>query len=158
MATEFFEDLREGDRLHCRPVGFTRQSIVDFAEEFDPQPFHIDEKKAKISIFGGLVASALHVLSACTRVVVEAQGDLAIISGLGMDEVKIFNPVRPEDTLEVDARWVDLKRSKTKQDRGFARVRCKVSNQKGQPVFEFGYQYLIACRDYPAHHAKLGIR
>ncbi len=149
MAGEFFEDLSEGDRLDCLPVIFTRENIVNFAAEFDPQPFHVDEKRAGKSIFGGLVASALHVLSACTRVVVDAQGELAIISGLGMDEVRIFTPVRPGDTLNVEAQWLDLKRSKNKPDRGFARIHCKVFNQKGQPVFEYGYQYLIACRDYP---------
>lgn len=149
MAGEFFEDLGEGDCLRCLPVVFTRKNIVNFAAEFDPQPFHVDEKRAEKSIFGGLVASALHVLSACTRVVVDALGDLAIISGLGMDAVRIFNPVRPGDTLTVEARWLDLKRSETKPDRGFARIHCKVSNQNGQPVFEYGYQYLIACRNYP---------
>jgi acyl dehydratase len=63
--------------------------------------YHTDEDSANESIFGGLVASSLHTLSACTRVVVEAQGDVAILSGVGMNEAKMFDPVRPGDILTV---------------------------------------------------------
>ncbi len=118
-----------------------------FRTPFRPQPFHIDEAAAKASIFGGLIASSLHTLAACTRVVVDAQGDVAVMSGLGMDEVRMQNPVRPGDVLSVDARWAGLKRTRTKRDRAFAGIRCKVSNQRGEPVMEYGYRYFIACRD-----------
>jgi acyl dehydratase len=146
MSKRYFEDIAEGERLDCRPVSISKEAIVSFATEFDPQPFHIDEEAALASVFGGLVASSLHTLSACTRTVVEAQGDVAILSGVGMDEAKMFNPVRPGDMLHVDARWVDLKKSRNKPDRGFARISCIVSNQNGEPVVEYGYRYLISCR------------
>lgn len=144
---KYWEDLVEGERLPCRPVTFERPDILFFGRKFDPLPFHTDEAAAGASVFGGLIASSLHTLSACTRVVVEAQGDLAVVSGLGIDEVKLYNPVRPGDVLTVDARWCDLRRSRTKPDRGVAGIRCAVSNQKGEPVAEYGYRYLVACRD-----------
>ena len=144
---KYWEDLIEGEPLPCRPVTFERSDILFFGKKFDPLPFHTDEAAAADSIFGGLVASALHTLSACTRVVVEAQGDVAILSGLGIDAVKLYNPVRPGDVLTVDASWSDLRRSRTKPDRGLAGIRCAVSNQKGEPVAEYGYQYLVACRE-----------
>jgi acyl dehydratase len=78
--------------------------------------------------------------------VVEAQGDVAILSGVGMHEVRMFNPVRPGDVLTIDARWTELHRSHSKQDRGYASIRCKVSNQRGKPVLTYGYRYLVACR------------
>ena len=146
MAMKYFEDLSEGERLHCRPVTMTKEAIIGFATQFDPQPFHIDEKAAGHSIFKGLVASSLHTLSACTRVVVEAQGDIAIFSGVGMHAVKMFNPVRPGDTLSVNAWWTELKRSTRKPDRGFASIKCSVSNQSNAPVIEYGYRYLLACK------------
>jgi len=147
MPTRYFEDLTEGERLHSQHVIMTREAIIDFGKRFDPQPFHIDENAANTSIFGGLIASSLHTLSACTRVIVEAQGDVAILSGVGMNEVKMFNPVRPGDILTVEAWWTDLKRSRTKPDQGFAAIKCKVINQKGEAVVEYGYRYLVACRD-----------
>lgn len=144
---KYWEDLNEGEPLSCRPVIFERSDIVFFGKKFDPLPFHTDEAAAGTSIFGGLVASSLHTLAACTRVVVEAQGDVAIMSGIGLDPVRMFNPVRPGDVLTVEARWCDLRRSRTKPDRGLAGIRCTVSNQRGEPVVEYGYRYLVACRD-----------
>jgi acyl dehydratase len=146
MGTKYFEDLTDNERLHCKPVIITREGIIDFAKRFDPQPFHTDEDAADKSIFGGLVASALHTLSACTRAIVEAQGQVAIASGVGLDEVKMLNPVRPGDILSVQAWWTDLKRSIAKPDLGFAAIRCEVTNQRKEPVVEYGYRYLVACR------------
>jgi len=146
MKRRYFEDLNDGEFLNCRHIVMTREAIIDFAKEFDPQPFHTDENAARDSIFGGLVASSLHTLSACTRVVVEAQGDVAILSGVGMHEVKMFNPVRPGDVLFVEAWWAELSKSSSKPDLGFASIRCKVTNQKKEPVIEYGYRYLLACR------------
>ena len=147
MGKKYWDDLNEGERLQCHPVVFELEEIINFAKRYDPQPFHVNEEIAKASIFGGLIAFSLHTISACTRVVVEAQGDLAIMSGLGIDEVKLFNPVRPGDVLSVEAYWSDLKRSRSKPDRGIANLKCKVSNQSGEPVAEYGYKYFVACRD-----------
>ena len=144
---KYWEDLVEGERLPCHPVAFERSDILFFGRKFDPLPIHTDEAAAGASIFGGLIASALHTLSACTRVVVEAQGDVAVVSGIGIDEVRLFNPVRPGDVLTVDAHWSGLRRSRSKPERGHAGIRCAVSNQKGEPVAEYGYRYLVACRD-----------
>lgn len=146
MKKRYFDDIVDGDHLHCQPVIISRSAIVDFAKNYDPQRFHIDESEAKKSIFGGLVASSLHTLSACTRVVVEAQGNVAIISGVGMHEVKMYNPVRPGDVLHVNAWWTELHRSSSKPDRGFASIKCEVTNQRKDPVIEYGYIYLIACK------------
>ena len=148
MGRTYFEDLREGEYLPCRPFSLDRSEIIEFGKKYDPLPFHIEEEAARASLFGGLIASSLHTLSACTRVVVEAQGDVAILSGLGIDEVKLFHPVRPGDVLSVKARWSDLKRSRSKPDRGLAGLKCTVSNQRGETVVEYGYRYLVAARDF----------
>lgn len=148
MERRYFDDLRDGEHLHCQPVVMTREAIIDFAKNFDPQLFHIDENAANESLFGGLVASSLHTLSACTRVVVEAQGNVAILSGVGMHAVKMLNPVRPGDVLSVKAWWAELQKSRRKPDRGFAAIKCKVTNQRKEPVIEYGYRYLIACKNF----------
>ncbi len=147
MAKRYFEDINDGESLDCNKFVITREDIIEFARKFDPQPFHTDENAAKESIFGGLVASSLHTLSACTRVVVDAQGDVAILSGVGMYEVKMTNPVRPDDMLSVKAWWTDLRQSKSKPELGFAGIKCKVTNQNSQSVIEYGYRYIIACKN-----------
>ena len=147
MPKRYFEDIIDNEQLQCDKVVFSKKDILEFARQFDPQPFHTDESVAEDSIFGGLVASSLHTLSACTRVIVEAQGDIAILSGVGMDEVKMYNPVRPGDILTVQAWWSDVRPLKSKAGQGLASIKCRVTNQHDDPVVEYGYRYLIRCRE-----------
>jgi acyl dehydratase len=147
MGKRYWEDLEEGRPLPCRTLCFSTEEIIEFARKYDPQPFHVDEAAATTSIFGGIIASSLHTLSATTRVIVDALGDLAIVSGLGMDEILMPNPVRPGDVLTVDAHWSGLRRSRSKPELGIAGVRIRLVNQRGDSVMEFGFRYLVACRE-----------
>jgi acyl dehydratase len=147
MPITHWEDLEEGRPLPCRTLCFSTEEIIEFARKYDPQPFHVNEAAAAASIFSGIIASSLHTLSATTRVIVDALGDLAIVSGLGMDEILMPNPVRPGDVLTVDARWSGLRRSKSKPELGIAGVRIRLVNQRGDTVMEFGFRYLVACRE-----------
>lgn len=149
MGKRYWDDLTEGERFTCRPVAFDREGIVAFGKEYDPLPFHVEGDAARRSIFGDVIASALHTISACTRVVVEAHGEIAILSGLSIDEIRTFRPVRPGDVLTVEGRWDGLRRSRSKPERGIAGVKCTVRNQRGENVMEYGYRYLVACRTEP---------
>lgn len=146
MTPRYWDDIVEGDPLNCSTIVLRLPEIVEFAMKYDPQPFHIDEQVAAESRFGGIIASSLQTLSACTRVLVDAQCDMAILSGLGIEQVLLPNPVRPDDLLVVEACWTDLRRSRSKPDRGMATARFKVVNQKGEIVMESGFKYMIACR------------
>lgn len=143
----YWEDLKEGDGFTCGPVAFDREGILDFGRKYDPWPFHADEGAAEGTIFGELVASSFHVMAALTRHVVEAHGHLAVLSGLGVNEVRLHAPVRPGDAVTCEARWTELRRSKSKPDRGIAILSCRVRNQHGEVVLEYGYRYLVACRE-----------
>jgi acyl dehydratase len=149
MGKRYWEDLVEGERFTCGPLAFDREGIVAFGKEYDPLPFHLDGEGARDSIFGDVIASALHTISRCTRAVVDAHGDLAILTGFGIDEVKTPLPVRPGDVLTVEGCWHVLRRSRSKPDRGIAGLRCTVRNQRGETVMEYGYRYLVACRPQP---------
>lgn len=146
MAKKYWDDIKEGERLECRPFSFTVQEIIEFAEKYDPQPFHVDEQAALASIFGGIIASSLQTLSTCTRVVVDAMGEMSIIGGLLMEQAEMSNPVRPGDLLTLNASWADLRRSSSKPDRGIATLRFNLVNQKGETVMTTGFRYMIACR------------
>ena len=149
MGKRYWNDLTEGERFMCRPVAFDREGIVAYGKEYDPLPFHVGGEASNRSIFGDVIASALHTLSACTRVVVDAHGDIAILSGLSIDEVRTPLPVRPGDVLTVEGRWAGLRRSRSRPDRGIAGLRCTVRNQRGETVMEYGDRYLVACRPKP---------
>lgn len=147
MTRRYWDDIVEGEPLNCGTIVLSLPEIMEFAIKYDPQPFHIDEQAAADSRFGGIIASSLQTLSACTRVLVDAQGDMAILSGLVIEEVQLPNPVRPDDVLAVEAFWADLRRSRSKPDRGMATARFKAVNQKGEIVIESGFRYMIACKN-----------
>ena len=146
MQKKYWEDLSEDEQLCCEPVVLSHREIVEFASRYDPQAFHMDEDDESTLRLGGIIASSLHTLSVCTRALVDAQGELAIISGLGIEQVRLPKPVRPGDELQVEAHWTELRRSQSKPDRGLVTLRFKAVNQKGEIVLESGFKYLVARR------------
>jgi len=95
-----FEDLSVGDTETFGSYTVTREEIVDFAEQYDPQPFHVDPEAAEQSPFGGLVASGWHTASMTMRMLVTGLLQEADTRGaLGVDELRWLAPVQPGDTL-----------------------------------------------------------
>ncbi len=143
----YWDDIKEGDQLQCKDIVFNKEEIIEFGKKYDPQPFHVDEISAEKSIFKGIIASGLHVMSACTKVIAETQKEYAIHCGLGLHEAKIYNPVRPRDTIKVEAKWSELLKTSNNPDRGIAKLKCKAFNQNGDLIIEYGYTYLMARRN-----------
>ena len=131
----YFEDYVPGASYECGSVSFDQASIVTFAKEFDPQPFHVDPVAAAAGPYGGLIASGWHTASAVMRVLVENY--LAAESSLGsagLDELRWPQPVRPGDTLRVRATVVEARRSLSKPDRGIVKTLIEAVNADGQPA------------------------
>jgi acyl dehydratase len=131
----FLEDFTVGEaiELGSRPV--TQEEIVEFARRYDPQPFHVDEKAAKASNFGGLIASGWHTASMFMRLFVDrvlAGG--ATLGSPGIDEIRWPKPVRPGDVLTARVTVLDVVPSRSKVDRGHVRIRYEVRNQAGETV------------------------
>ena len=102
MGDRYLEDVEVGERHACGTHTVTRDEILEFAERWDPQPFHVDEAAARDSIYGGLIASGWHTASACMRLAVDTfYGDLVTHGSPGVRELEWRAPVRPGDTLSV---------------------------------------------------------
>jgi len=100
--TRYFEDFGVGDTETIGEISVTESDIVEFARQYDPQPFHVDAEAAERSPFGGLVASGWHTASLTMRVLVEnVLNDAATHGALGVDELRWLAPVRPGDRLAV---------------------------------------------------------
>ena len=120
---ESFDALTVGQEFDFGFLVMTREEILEFGERFDPQPMHVDEAAAAEGPFGGLIASGLHTLSACFALMIRT-GVIARTSlgGAGM-EVAWPAPVRPGDELRVTGRVEQLTPSRSKPDRGIAKLR-----------------------------------
>jgi acyl dehydratase len=113
----------------------TRDEIVAFAREFDPQPFHIDEAAAAHTIYKGLIASGWHTIAIYMRLMWDSYlKDTMSLGSPGVDEVRWLKPVRPGDTLRARFTVLEAAPSRSKPDRGIVRSLSEVFNQHGEVV------------------------
>lgn len=142
----YYEDYEVGEvRDYPGRYPVTREEIVEIASRFDPQPFHIDPVAAADSIFGGLVASSVH-LFAISVSLGSTGGPVAALSALGFDDLRWHAPARPGDVLRMRGRTISRRRSKSRPGAGIVINRSEVLNQDEELVFSYQGAALIACR------------
>src|SRR5438105_15676888 len=96
-----FEDFPAGTRLISSAHRITADAIMEFARAFDPQLFHLNPNSAQQTLFGGLTASGWHTAALSMRLLVDTMNVGGGIIGMGVDELKWPNAVRPGDDLHV---------------------------------------------------------
>jgi acyl dehydratase len=130
----FFEDIQVGHRFETAEHVLTEAEIVAYAREWDPQPFHLDPAAARDSMFGEFVASGWHVASLMMKLLVTSGWRVAGgLIGLQIDEL-VFRATRPGDALRVVGEVLELRASRSRPDRGLARVRMAVMTRRGEPA------------------------
>ncbi len=117
---KYWEDVElNQSRLSTRSYTLTAQEIIDYAREWDPMPFHIDEAAAKQSPIGQLFASSVHSIAIGVKLGHEMMSEeIAIIAGLGWQDVRFPQPVFAGDTLRIRSTVIDKRASKSKPERG----------------------------------------
>src|SRR5262245_15563709 len=130
----FLEDLAVGRRFTSAAHVIDAAQIKAFASQFDPQPFHLDDEKAKGTLFAGLVASGWHTAAITMRLLVESGLPLAggIIGAGG--EISWPRPTRPGEILRVVSEVEQAAPSRSRGDRGTVRVRSETRNQRDEVV------------------------
>ena len=130
----YFDDLKVGDSFKTATHELDADQIKGFAQQFDPQPFHLDDAAARQSIFGGLAASGWHTAAITMRLLVTSGPPLANgILGAGA-EVEWKAPTRPGDVLHVESEVLTLTPSRSRPDRGVVVLRSRTLNQRGDVV------------------------
>lgn len=141
-----FEDFPAGTRLVSTSYPITAATIMNFAREFDPQLFHLDPKSAEKTLFGGLAASGWHTAAVSMRLFVDTMGVAGGIIGMGVDELKWPNAVRPGDELRLEIEILEARRSKSRPGYGIIRVRNVTKNQRGEVVQSFMANAMLPTR------------
>jgi acyl dehydratase len=133
-ASLYLEDLQVGQRFVSDTYRIDEEQIRAFAQQFDPQPFHLDPESAKATFFEGLVASGWHTAAISMRLLVG--GGLPIAGGIvgAGGEITWSSPVRPGAVLHVESEIVALRPSRSQPDRGVVTVRNETRNQLGEVV------------------------
>jgi acyl dehydratase len=134
-ARLYFDDVEIGRRWRYGRYEVTAEEIVEFARQFDPQPFHLDEAAARRTLFGGLVASGWHTGSMFIRMAVDdLLGGLAVHGALGFDDLRWLKPVRPGDVLSVESEVVGKEAPAKRPKVGTLRLASRILNQRGEVV------------------------
>jgi acyl dehydratase len=141
-----FEDFPAGTRLVSTSYPVTADAIMDFGRKFDPQLFHLDPKAAEQTSLGGLAASGWHTAAVSMRLFVDTMNVAGGIIGMGVDELKWPNAVRPGDELRVEIEILEAQRSKSRPGYGIIRIRNVTKNQRDQIVQSFMASAMLATR------------
>jgi acyl dehydratase len=133
--TRYLEDFEPGQKFASGRLRVEPARIKSFAADFDPQPFHLSEERARDTFFKGLAASGWHTAAMTMRLLVESELEPAGgIIGAGFDEFRWPRPVRPHDELHLEIEVLEVRASKSRTDQGLIKVRTTTLNQNGEPV------------------------
>jgi acyl dehydratase len=143
-----FEDFIAGTTEVLGPITVSKDDILAFARDYDPQPFHVDEIAAKDSFVGTLIGSGWH--TACINMRLIATGkilDSTSMGSPGIDELKWLKPVRPGDTLRSRMNVVDSRPSKSRPSIGLVRFLFELVNQNDEVVMTQGNSIMFGRKD-----------
>jgi len=147
MTTLTFEDFPPGRFGTFGPRHVTRDEILSFAAEFDPQPMHLDEEAAKLSLLKGLSASGWHLCSIMMRMMVDGfVGRTASLGSPGVNEVRWLAPLRPGDDLLLDVDVMEARVSRSRPETGIVMFRSMVRNAAGQALCEMVSPIIVGRR------------
>jgi acyl dehydratase len=142
-----FEDFPAGLVRDLGRKHVTREEVLSFAREFDPQPFHLDEAAARASILGGLAASGWHSCAMMMRLLYDGcLKETASLGSPGLEEVKWLKPVLVGDTIQATMKVLDARVSRSKPHVGILRILYEVTNQKGETVMTWDGVQLVRTR------------
>ncbi|QUW21386.1 MaoC family dehydratase N-terminal domain-containing protein [Sporosarcina sp. Marseille-Q4063] len=130
-----YNEFQVAQKFEAESATITKEEIVEFALKYDPQYMHIDEKKARESRFGSIIASGMHTLSVTWNSWVQLGlfGD-DVIAGVSIQKVKFHRPVFAEDCLSVKIEIIDMEQRKP--DCGAITLYLSTYNQNNDLVLE----------------------
>lgn len=129
----YLEDLSVGDVFVSKTHALDAAQIIDFASQFDPQPFHLDPEAARDTLFQGLAASGWHTAALTMKLLVESFPVARGVIGAGA-ELAWPLTTRPDDVVKVTSTVLSITPSRSKPDRAIVVVESITSNQRDEAL------------------------
>ncbi|NPU11250.1 MaoC family dehydratase [Bradyrhizobium sp. 83012] len=143
-----FEDFPQGPFGSFGPRHVSRDEIIAFASEFDPQPMHLDDEAASQSMLKGLSGSGWHLCSLMMRMMFDGFiGRTASLGSPGVNEVRWLSPLRPNDELMLDVEVKECRVSRSRPSTGIVTFRCSVRNKAGERLCEMESPIIVERRE-----------
>jgi acyl dehydratase len=147
IGQRYFEDYHKGAVFEYGPISVSEVEIIDFAKRFDPQVMHVDPQAASRGPFKGLIASGWHTIGLMMRLFADNYiSAVASLASPGVDEVRWYKPVRPDDALRLRVSILETKTSRSKPDRGMVHSLLEGIDQNGDTVASLKAMNLIGLR------------
>jgi len=143
MPTDlYFEDLHPGMKFTSnRSYRVTAEEIMEFAERYDPQPFHLDQAAGESSFFKGLAASGWLTAAIVMRLRVESIHIAGGMIGAGVEEIRWMQPLRTE------AEILNVRHSNSRPEYGIVRSRTLVFNQRDEIIMRSVVNFLAPLKN-----------
>lgn len=150
-SKRYWEDFPAGHVHEFGSKHVTREEVLAFAREFDPQPFHLDDAAAGASLFGRLSASGWHTCAMMMRMTVDDYlRDSSSLGSPGIENLRWLRPVYPGDTLSVRLEVLEARVMTSKPHVGLTRSRWEVLNQQREVVLRMEGWGMFGRRPPPA--------
>lgn len=135
----YLEDLAPGMKRSFGRYAVTREEVLAFAKQYDPQPFHLSDEGAAATHFGRLAASGWHTCAMTMNMLVADMEEQpqASLGAAGIDELRWLRPVHPGDVLRCESEVLEVRPSRSRPDMGSVRTRMITYNQDDEPVLRF---------------------
>ena len=151
MTMLCFEDFKPGYLGRFGPRRVTREEIIAFAAEFDPQPMHLDEEAASRSMLQGISGSGWHLCSIIMRMMFDGFiGRTASLGSPGVNELRWLAPLRPGDEVTLDVEVAEVRVSRSRPATGIVMFKAVASNAAGQALCEMTSPIIVQRRDNAA--------
>ena len=143
----YWEDFAVGSVREFGQMPVSREAVLAFAGQFDPQPFHLDDAAAEASLFGRLSASGWHTCAMAMRMMCDGYLlDAASLGSPGIDQLKWLKPVCAGDTLSMRMTVLEARRMASRPGVGLVRSHWVVLNQQNEPVLTMEGWGMFRCR------------
>jgi acyl dehydratase len=134
--TRYWQDIQPGETFATRSITISKQDILEFAVDFDPQPYHLDSDAADASIFGGLCASGWHVTAVMMRLLTDSFNDqkIDLLGSNGVSRLRWRKPVLAGHSLSARITVTDKSPPAANSPFGYINCDVEVDNQSGDQV------------------------